>query len=97
MHFLCLLLRLCFCLLSIRTYREYLNNEYEETIKSEKDLDDKLREDGIDATQREYKILKGFWRHLNFVFAVPSDMDKRAVAEAYYAYYKSEFLHGMGV
>lgn len=42
----------------------------------------------IDETK--YKVLKGFVRHINFVFAEPSEGDRQAVAKAYCDYYKCE-------
>ena len=78
----------------LRTYREFLKDKYVEkfnTCKTKNDLEETLKKDGIDVTERKCEVLKGFWRHLNFVFAKPSDMDRRAVAEAYYAYHKGEF------
>ena len=68
------------------TYFGFLSVEYEEKIKSEADLDAMLANKEIDETQ--YKMLKGFVKHINFVFAEPSECDRQAVAKAYCDYYK---------
>ncbi len=72
------------------TYHAFLNDDYEDKIKSETNLNEMLEKKEIDADQ--HRILKGFLRHVNFVYAEPSEMDKLAVARAYYAYYMGTLI-----
>jgi hypothetical protein len=78
-------------ILHCSTYHGFLLEDYESRIKTQEDVDAMLAEKEIDESQ--YKVLKGFVKHFNFVFAEPSEEDKQAVAKAYCDYYKGKCKH----
>ena len=50
-----------------------------------------------DITEDEYKALKGFHKHIDFICDSPSDKDKKKLADAYrtceYFYTHNHLLH----